>query len=223
MLANSPEVEAVQWLPTARKCKKKKQTKNKQTKKGDQGLLRQCASRDSTNQNALVVEWFSLLGRAVFRGVYGEVFALFQACVGNFYPIRPWKVVGTPYLDSSYVILKYFAFLSVCDKFELLGHVQAAMMIWVLFLPFFLDSLLATLSGFIGFFLVIVVLQPDDLFFANFGVYPGLSLIVFQYHMTISRAQVSTHRGDVIYLEAIRWPVNFFTRSRSMFNLILSG
>ena len=41
--------------------------------------------------------------------------------------------------------------------------------------------------------------------------------------MTISRAHMSTHRGDVIYLEAVRWPVNCFTRSRSMFNLILSG
>ena len=41
--------------------------------------------------------------------------------------------------------------------------------------------------------------------------------------MTISRAHVSTHRGDVIYLEAVRWPVNCFTRSRSMFNLILSS
>ena len=81
---------------------------------------RRCASRDSTNQNALFVEWFSRLGRAVFRGVYGKIFALFQACVGNFYPIRPWKVVRTLYLDSSYVTLKYFAFLSVYDKFELL-------------------------------------------------------------------------------------------------------
>ena len=75
------------------------------------------------------VEWFSRLGRAVFRGVYGEIYAIFQACVGNFHPIRPWKVVGTLYLDSSYVTLKYFAFLSVCDKFELLVHVQAAMII----------------------------------------------------------------------------------------------
>ena len=69
----------------------------------------------------------------------------------NFHPIRPWKVVGTLYLDSSYVTLKYCAFLSVSDKFILLGHVQAVMMIWVLFLPFFLDSLLAIVSGFIGF------------------------------------------------------------------------
>ena len=40
-----------------------------------------------------------------------------------------WKVVATFYLDNSYVTFKYFAFLIVCDKFELLGHVQAAMMI----------------------------------------------------------------------------------------------
>ena len=69
------------------------------------------------------------LGRAVFRSVYGQIFALFQACVGNFHPIRPQKVIGTLYLDSSYVTLKYCAFLSACDQFELLGHVQAAMMI----------------------------------------------------------------------------------------------
>ena len=94
---------------------------------------RRCASRDSTNQNALFVEWFSRLERAVFRVAYGEIFALFQACVGNFDTIPPWKVVGTLYLDSSCVTFKYFAFLSVCDKFELLGHVQAAMMFWVLF------------------------------------------------------------------------------------------
>ena len=40
-----------------------------------------------------------------------------------------WKVVATFYLDNTYVTFKYFAFLNVCDKFELLGHVQAAMMI----------------------------------------------------------------------------------------------
>ena len=39
------------------------------------------------------------------------------------------EVVGTLYRDSSCVCFKHFAFLSVCDKFELLGHVQAAMMI----------------------------------------------------------------------------------------------
>ena len=39
--------------------------------------------------------------------------------------------------------------------------------------------------------------------------------------MTISRAHLSTHWGDVIYLEAVRWPVNCFTTSRTIFNLIL--
>ena len=90
---------------------------------------RRRASRDSTNQNASFVERLSRSERAVFRGICGEIFALFQACVGNFDTIPPRKVVGTLYLDSSCVIFKYFAFLSVCDKFELLGHVQAAMMI----------------------------------------------------------------------------------------------
>ena len=44
-----------------------------------------------------------------------------------------------------------------------------------------------------------------------------------QYHMTILQARVSTHRSDVIYLEAVCWLVNCFTRSQSMFNLILSS
>ena len=115
-------------------------------------LNRRGASRDSTNQNASFVEWFSRLERAVFRGIRGEIFALFQACVGNFDTILLWKVVGTFYLDSSQVTFKYFAFLSFCDTFELLGHVQAAMIIWVLFLPFFLDSLMVTVSSFIELF-----------------------------------------------------------------------
>ena len=34
--------------------------------------------------------------------------------------------------------------------------------------------------------------------------------------------QDSPHRGDVIYLQPVRWPVNCFTRSWSMFNLIQS-
>ena len=75
------------------------------------------------------VEWFSRLERAVFRGVYGEIFAFFQACVGNFDTILQWKVVGTLYLDSSYETFKYFAFFSVCDKFELLGHIRFASLI----------------------------------------------------------------------------------------------
>ena len=98
------------------------------------------------------MERFSRLDGAVFRGICVEIFALFQACVGNFDTIPPWKVVGTLSLDSSCVSFKYVAFLSVCDKFEMHGHVQAAMMIWVLFSSFFLDSLLATVSGFIGLF-----------------------------------------------------------------------
>ena len=72
------------------------------------------------------VKWFSRLERAVFRGICDEIFVLFQACVGNFDTIPPWKVVGTLYLASSCVTFKDFAFLSVCDEFELLGHVQAA-------------------------------------------------------------------------------------------------
>ena len=32
---------------------------------------------------------------AVFRGVYGEIFAFFQACVGDFDTTPQWKVVGT--------------------------------------------------------------------------------------------------------------------------------
>ena len=47
-----------------------------------------------------------------------------KVCVGNFDTIPPWKVVGTYYLDSSYVTFKYFSFLSVWDKLELLGHVH---------------------------------------------------------------------------------------------------
>ena len=69
------------------------------------------------------------LGKSRFQRICGEIFDLFQACVGNFDAIPPWKVFGTLYLDSSRVSFKYFAFLSVCDQFELLGCVQAAMMI----------------------------------------------------------------------------------------------
>ena len=99
------------------------------------------------------MELFSLLGRAVFRGVYGEIFALFEAFVGNFYTIRPWTVVGTLYLDGSFVNFKYFAFLSVCDKFELLGNEHAAMMIRVSFCcPSWIHCwlLLAVLSDYFG-------------------------------------------------------------------------
>ena len=42
-------------------------------------------------------------------------------------------------------------------------------------------------------------------------------------HVSIHMRSVSetTHRSDVIYLEAVRWPVNCFITSRTMFNLIL--
>ena len=43
-------------------------------------------------------ERFSRLERAVFRGICGEILALFQVCVGNFDTIPPWKVVRTLYL-----------------------------------------------------------------------------------------------------------------------------
>ena len=122
------------------------------------------------------MEWFWRLGGAVFRGVYGEIFALFEACVGNFHTIRPWKVVGTLYLHGSYVTSKYFAFLSVCDKFELLGHMHAAMMIRVCFCrPSWIHCwlLLAVLSDYFGHLVTLTF------FFANFGVYPGLPMLVF--------------------------------------------
>ena len=87
------------------------------------------------------------MGRAVFRGVY--------SIVGNFHTIRPWAVVGTLYLDGSYVTFKYFAFLSVCDKFELLGHVHAAMMIRLCFCRpswIYCWLLLAVLTDYFGHF-----------------------------------------------------------------------
>ena len=55
----------------------------------------------------------------------GKIFALFQACVCNFDTIPLWKVDRIFYLDSSCVTLKYFGFLSVCDKFELIGRHDA--------------------------------------------------------------------------------------------------
>ena len=99
------------------------------------------------------MKWFSRLGRAVFIGVYGEIFAVFEAFVVYFHTIRPWTVVGTLYLDGSYVTFKYFAFLSVCDKFELLGDVHATMMIRICFCcPTWIYCwlLLAVLSDYFG-------------------------------------------------------------------------
>ena len=99
------------------------------------------------------MKWFSRLGRAVFIGVYGEIFAVFEVFVVYFHTIRPWTVVGTLYLDGSYVTFKYFAFLSVCDKFELLGDVHATMMIRICFCcPSWIYCwlLLAVLSDYFG-------------------------------------------------------------------------
>ena len=62
---------------------------------------------------------------------------------------------------------------------ELLGHVQAAMMIWVLFLAFFLDSLLVTVSCFIGLFWSSCYFNLSSV--QNSGstrVYPGLPVKV---------------------------------------------
>ena len=87
-----------------------------------------CVTRFDQSECVICKVIFAL-GKSLLRGICGEIFALFQACVGNFDAIPPWKVVGTLYLDSSCVTFKYFAFLSVCDKFELLSYVQAAMMI----------------------------------------------------------------------------------------------
>ena len=53
-------------------------------------------------------EWFSYLERAVFRGVCGEIFALFRACVGNFDCIRRGK------------LLEHFILIAVALLFNIL-------------------------------------------------------------------------------------------------------
>ena len=82
-------------------------------------MLKRCWSLSG----GLQVEEARRRPRSFQRCIGGEIFTLFQACLGNFQTIAPWKVVGILYLDISYVTFKYFAFLSVCDRFELLGHV----------------------------------------------------------------------------------------------------
>ena len=57
------------------------------------GAARRCASRDSTNQNALFGGVIFALKIAIFRGVSSEIFALFQACVGNFDTIPSWRLL----------------------------------------------------------------------------------------------------------------------------------
>ena len=93
------------------------------------------------------------LGKGCFQRCVWWNFRFIRSFVGNFHTIRPWTFVGTLYLDDSYVNFKYFAFLSVCDKFELLGNVHAAMMIWVCFCcPSWIHCwlLLADLSDYFG-------------------------------------------------------------------------
>ena len=65
---------------------------------------RRCASRDSTNKNALSVEWFSRLERAVFRGICGEIFTLFQVCV----------VISTLYPRGK--LLEHYIFILLCSS-----------------------------------------------------------------------------------------------------------
>ena len=103
-----------------------------------------------------------------------EIFSLYSQLV---FVISTLYRGGTLYLDSSRVTFKYFAFLSFCDTFELLGHVQAAMMIWVLSLAVHLGFVAGYCQQFYRIILAILLLQP--FFFANFGVYPGLPLLVF--------------------------------------------
>ena len=132
---------------------------------------RRCASRDSTNQNASFVEWFSRVERAVFRGICGEIFALFHVCVGNFDTIPPWKVVGTLHLDSSCV-----SFLERLWQVWIARSCESR--------RDDLSVIFALLLGFIAgycfrFYRIIsynLLLQP--FFFVNFGVYPGLPLLV---------------------------------------------
>ena len=93
------------------------------------------------------------LGKGCFQRCVWWNFRFIRSFVGNFHTIRPWTFVGTLYLDGSYVNFEYFAFLSVCDKFELLGNVHAAMMIRVCFCcPSWIHCwlLLAVLSDYFG-------------------------------------------------------------------------
>ena len=64
-----------------------------------------CVTRSDQSERVICRVIFRLGNGAVFRVVYDEIFALFQAWVGNFDTIPPWKVVGTLYLDSGYVTL----------------------------------------------------------------------------------------------------------------------
>ena len=135
-----------------------------------------CVTRSDQSERVICRVIFRLGNGAVFRVVYDEIFALFQAWVGNFDTIPPWKVVGTLYLDSGYVTL------NILLSWELETSLNCLVMCkpprW--FKCYFRRSswihcwlLLAVLSDYFGH----LVIQP--LFFVNFGVYTGLPLIVF--------------------------------------------
>ena len=116
------------------------------------------------------------LGTSLFQRWIWWKFRFLQACVGNFDTVPPWKVVRTYYLDISYVAFKYFDFLSVSDKLELLGHVHEPP--WWFECYFRRSSwihcwlLLAVLTNFI-------IIFGLPFLFVNFGVYPGLHFLVF--------------------------------------------
>ena len=48
-------------------------------------------------------------------------------------------------------------------------------------------------------------------------------IAIDQYHIAISRAHVSTHQGDVIYLEAVRWPVVLLDRDQCSISYFLAS
>ena len=65
-----------------------------------------CVTRFDQSE-CVICRVISALEKSRFQRYMCEIFALFQACVGNFDTTPPWKVVGTLYLDSSFVTFKY--------------------------------------------------------------------------------------------------------------------
>ena len=139
-------------------------------------VSRRCASRDSTNQNASFVDWFSRLERAVLRGTCGEMFASFQASVGNFDTIPPWKVVWTLILIALALLLNIL--LSWAFVTSLNCSVKCKPPWWFdrnFRCSSWIHSWLLA-ARFCRIISVNLLLQP--FFFVDFGVYPGLPLIV---------------------------------------------
>ena len=81
-----------------------------------------CVTRFDQSECAICnqKEWFSRLQRFFLELYMVKFIPSLDRKISTLIP--PWKVVGTLYLDSSYVTFKYFAFLRFWDKFELLGH-----------------------------------------------------------------------------------------------------